>query len=55
MKFPGLMIETCDTAEEKRRAITVDFIVDLGILNFQVRHGFVLRVYFFGHASKPTL
>jgi hypothetical protein len=34
MKLPGLVIETGYTTEEKRRAVAVDFIVDLGVLSF---------------------
>jgi hypothetical protein len=40
VKFPGLMIETSDTAKQKRRSITVNLVVDLGFVAFNKRHKF---------------
>src|SRR6185312_16399464 len=42
VKFPGLMIETSDTAKQKGRSITVDLVVDLRVLEFEKWHKFSL-------------
>jgi len=39
MKLPGLMIAAGHAAKEKRRTITVDFIIDIGVFHVQIRHG----------------
>ena len=41
MKFPRLVVEAGDAAEQKRRAIAVNFIVDLGIFEFKIGHGLI--------------
>jgi hypothetical protein len=43
VKFPCLMIETRDAAEQKWRAIAVNFVVDLRVLAFEKGHKFFFR------------
>src|SRR5436309_15974723 len=47
MKLPGLMIAAGHAAKEKRRTITVDFIIDIGGFHGQIRHG--------GHSSVAEM
>jgi hypothetical protein len=34
-----LMIEAGNATEKKRRAVAVDFVIDLGVSDLQMRHG----------------
>ena len=55
VKFPGLMIETGDAAEQKRRAIAVNFVVDLRVLAFEKWHKFFFSMARVGSCVRLQL